>query len=303
MEWQKRGIVYEPDGRKPWSMTYASNPVGVPIDGTLHRVYFASRDERNRSHVGFVDLDLDNPGEILGRSTEPVLAPGPLGYFDDHGVYAMSVVNATNDDLWMYYIGWNPGPPPVYYPSIGLAISGDGGKTFTKASPAPIMARSEVDPWMVSSPYVLREGERWRMWYLSGLGWKEHGGQLHSYYHTKYAESDDGVHWRRQGRVALELEPGEFNIARFCVMPSEQGYRGWYSVNRGDGYRIGYAESPDGLTWNRLDDQVGIDVSPDGWDSEMQAYPWVTRVGDRMYMLYNGNGNGRDGFGLAVADV
>ena len=48
----------------------------------------------------------------------------------------------------------------------------------------------------------------------------------------------------------------------------------WYSY-RGDAYRIGYAESVDGLEWERKDEEAGIDVSADGWDSEMIEYPCV----------------------------
>jgi hypothetical protein len=71
-------------------------------------------------------------------------------------------------------------------------------------------------------------------------------------------------------------------------------------VNDGlHGYRIGYAESADGLTWARQ--EAGITVSPAGWDSQAQAYPAVVRHADRWFMFYNGNAFGRDGVGLAIA--
>jgi hypothetical protein len=76
-------------------------------------------------------------------------------------------------------------------------------------------------------------------------------------------------------------------------------YRMWYCY-RGDRYRIGYAESPDGLVWQRKDEQAGIDVSSEGWDSEMLAYPHVFDHEGQRYMLYNGNDYGKTGIGLAV---
>ena len=78
-------------------------------------------------------------------------------------------------------------------------------------------------------------------------------------------------------------------------------YKMWYSY-RGQSYRIGYAESADGIRWERKDDLVGLDVSTSGWDSEMIEYPFVFDHGSRRYMLYNGNGFGRSGLGLAVLD-
>ncbi len=296
MAWLKRGLVFRPGG-EPWARSHAANPVVLPLDDDHYRVFFSSRNADHRSHVGFADFNVTDPEHPL-RTAGPVLAPGPLGYFDDRGVYAMSLVRSEGRVL-MYYVGWNSGERPLYYTSIGLAISDDGGDTFTRYSRAPIMGRAEVDPWMVSSPCVLHDGGRWRMWYLSGLGWREERGGLRSRYHIKYAESEDGVLWSRDGLVALELGPEETNIARACVRRRHDDYEAWYSVNSGSGYRIGYAESADGLVWERLDERAGIELSPTGWDSEALAYPWVFEHAGRRLMLYNGNGFGRDGFGLA----
>ena len=47
-------------------------------------------------------------------------------------------------------------------------------------------------------------------------------------------------------------------------------------------------------------EEAGLEPSGEGWDSREIAYPWVFREGGELRMLYNGNGNGRDGFGLAV---
>jgi predicted GH43/DUF377 family glycosyl hydrolase len=292
--------VFRPSGQHEWMLSHGSNPLALPLaDGTV-RVYFSCRDERNRSHVGFVELDPRRPAEILRIAEKPALAPGPLGYFDDHGTYAMSLVE-HDGRLLLYYVGWNPGPRPFYYPSVGLAVSDNGGESFERFSNAPIMARSEVDPWMVSSPFVMLDEGRWRMWYLSGLGWREEEDGLNSYYHTKYAESDDGVNWKREGRVALELRDGERNIARMSILRDEDRYRAWYPYNRGEGYRIGYAESDDGYAWTRKDDEAGIAPSESGWDSEATAYPWVFDHRGTRYMLYSGNRLGQAGFGLAEA--
>ena len=66
-----------------------------------------------------------------------------------------------------------------------------------------------------------------------------------------------------------------------------------------NGYRIGYASSIDLINWERDDSKAGIDVSEEGWDSEMISYPHVFELDGKIYMLYLGNGVGREGFGLA----
>lgn len=298
--WQKTGLIFSAPGTLPWMRSHASLPVALPLGGDLYRIYFASRDERNRSHVGFIEVDITDPARVIRLSDKPCLAPGPIGHFDEHGVYAASLVRHEGD-LYLYYIGWNVGArPPLFYASIGLAISRDGGVTFEKYKPAPIMARSEYDPCLVTAPFVLIDNGKWRMWYVSGFEWREIGDSLHSIYHVKYAESDDGIDWDRRGLICIGLRPGEWNISRPCVIIDAETYKMWYGFNKGDGYRVGYAESNDGYTWERLDEAVGIGLSESGWDSEAMAYPWVFDHAGRKHMLYNGNGFGRTGLGLAV---
>ena len=69
-----------------------------------------------------------------------------------------------------------------------------------------------------------------------------------------------------------------------------------------DTYRIGFASSEDGRHWSRDDAIAGIDVSPEGWDSEMICYPYIFTHKGFVYMLYNGNNYGQTGFGLAVME-
>jgi hypothetical protein len=119
-------------------------------------------------------------------------------------------------------------------------------------------------------------------------------------YHIKYAESRDGINWEREGLVAIDFaNDQEYAISRPSVIHDSDRWRMWYSF-RGQSYRIGYAESENGRQWKRLDAQVGINVSTAGWDSEMIEYPFVFDHKGQRYLLYNGNGYGKTGFGLAV---
>ena len=67
-------------------------------------------------------------------------------------------------------------------------------------------------------------------------------------------------------------------------------------------YGIRYAESLDGIDWIRKDNDVSLGRSKLGWDSEMICYPFVFSHKGSRYMLYNGNGYGESGFGLAVLE-
>jgi hypothetical protein len=181
---------------------------------------------------------------------------------------------------------------------IGLAVREAGGD-FQRVSPAPVLGRSAQDPFLTASPCVLVEDGRWRMWYVSGTGWSIEDGRPRHHYNIRYAESPDGIRWTPTGIVCIDYaSASEYAIARPHVIKEGGRYRMWYS-HRGTSYRIGYAESSDGLAWTRRDHETGIDVSPSGWDSGMVAYPCVFRADGRLFMLYNGNDYGRSGIGLA----
>jgi hypothetical protein len=108
------------------------------------------------------------------------------------------------------------------------------------------------------------------------------------------------VTWRPTGIVCIDYaSASEYAIARPHVVKEGDRYRMWYS-HRGAAYRIGYAESRDGLRWERRDAEAGIDVSASGWDAQMIAYPCVFRHAGQLLMLYNGNDYGRTGIGLAA---
>ncbi len=298
MTWVKLGLIFVPTGDLPWARTHAAVPFVATV-GELARVYFSARDDRNRSHLGSFLLDLNAPFRIINVSPEPALGLGALGSFDDNGVMATSIVTHDQRD-YLYYGGWALGVTVPFYVNVGLAVRARGEAVFRRLSPAPLFDRNVVDPYLTHSPFVLRDESLWRMWYASGTGWRLRAGAVQHRYHIKYAESADGVTWKRTGKVCIDFASDEeYALARPCVVKDVDRYRMWYCC-RGDRYRIGYAESDDGVVWVRRDACGGLDVSATGWDSEMIEYPFVFDHHSRRYMLYNGNDYGRTGIGLAI---
>lgn len=301
--WHKLGLLFDAHDRFWWMKSHCQLPCALYIGDAKYRVFFAGRDAEQRSHIGYAEFNINQPEKITYLSEEPVLYPGPAGFFDEHGVYPSSLIE-VDGKIYMYFIGWNKGvEQPLFYASIGLAISEDGGKTFERYSKAPIMSRSEYDPCLVTSPNVVFDDGIFKMTYVSGVKWERgENGKLMSFYHIKYAESSDGINWERNGIVAIDFKTGEKNIARPSVIKDGEMYKMWYSyVDPVFGkYRMGYAESTDFKNWIRKDDSSGITVSADSFDSEMICYPNVFEYGENLYMVYNGNNYGMNGFGLAV---
>jgi hypothetical protein len=297
MVWVKRGLIIVPAHQASWIGTHAALPVVRRLDDR-DRVYFSSRDAAGRSHIGYADLSLESGG-VLAFAPDPILSPGRLGTFDDAGVTSSCVID-HGYRTYCFYTGWALGKSVPFYLNTGLACSDDGGLTFQRVSPAPLLDRNAVDPYLTASPWVIVENGTWRMWYVSGTEWTDEAEGPRHRYHIKYAESRDGLRWERSGIVCLDYRSAEeYAFGRPCVLRDGNLYRMWYSY-RGPSYRIGYAESPDGIVWTRRDSTNVVPTSESGWDSEMTTYPVVVQRGGRLYMLYNGNDYGRTGIGLAL---
>jgi hypothetical protein len=297
MKWRKLGHVYAPDGAKPWMRTHAANPIAEHVEGDRFRIYFSARDQENRSSISFIEIDLNDPTRILREAEAPVLSPGALAMFDDSGC-SIGCILRVGEKRYLYYMGWHLTVRVPWQNALGLAISDGPDRPFERHSAFPVVPLDATDPYTISYPWVLRDGGMFRMWYGSNIAW---GPRKEDMRHLiKYAESADGIHWDRRNVVAIDFGfPGEYAICKPCVLKTSRGYEMWF-CSRGDRYRIRYARSDDGIAWRRHDGEVGIDVSADGWDSDMIEYPCIfEHRGDR-YMLYAGNGFGAAGFGLAV---
>lgn len=310
LKWEKKGLIFAPNRNHEWMVSHAQVPLADPVNGDILRIYFGTRDEHNRTVTTFVEVDANDPSRVRYVHDRPVLRLGELGCFDDSGAMPSWIVNVGREK-YLYYTGWNTSTTVPYRNSIGLAISRDGGLTFKRAYAGPILDRTYTEPHLCAVPGVMVEEGRWRMWYLSGVKWEVFADKPEPRYHIKYAESADGINWQRDGTVCIDFKSdAEAGIVRPSVIRDGALYRMWYSYRglenyRKDGntsYRIGYAESQNGIDWTRKDEIGGLDVSPSGWDSEMVAYPFVINHGAGKYMFYNGNGFGKSGLGYAVLE-
>jgi hypothetical protein len=202
----------------------------------------------------------------------------------------------------MYYVGWSPTVMTNFHNHAGLAKAPVGTDRFVRVSRAPILPTTDAEPFGTGSACVLRENGRWRMWYTVWLRWGKPGEHKH-YYVIRHAESGDGIHWKRDGTICINYkDDGEYAIGKPSVLKIAGRYHMWY-VYRGEQYRIGYAHSTDGVTWERRDDLAGLDVSASGWDGKAVSYPHVFEAKGALYMLYCGNEYGKEGLGLARLEL
>jgi predicted GH43/DUF377 family glycosyl hydrolase len=309
MKWIKQGLVFAPDHNYEWMISHAAVPVIEEARDGVLRIYFGARDRARRSRPGYVEVEAACPANLLYVHDEPLLSLGRRGTFDEGGIVPSWLIN-RGAKKYLYYIGWNAQVTVPYRLAIGLAISEDGGDSFQKVSEGPVCDRSVDEPFFNTAPCVLFIGGEWKMWYSSCTGWEIINGVPEARYHLKYADSVDGINWRKTGVVCVDYDDFTKAIGRPAVFHEDGLYKMFYSyrgvlnyrTDRQQSYRLGYAESRDGLSWTRRDEDAGIERSEAGWDSEMIEYSYRYEHQCRKYLFYNGNGFGATGVGYAVLD-
>lgn len=292
---------------------FAQSPQALVLADRV-RVYFSTRrresDGMYVSHVCFADFTRDF-GRLLRVCNHEVIPMGGRGCFDEHGIFPFHV-SAHDDAIWAYPSGWTRRVSVAVDTGIGLARSTDGGETFQRVGPGPVLSSSLHEPFLVGDPFVLRAGETWHMWYIFGTAWNvyEPSAPPDRVYKIGHATSADGVDWHKREAVAVVpdridadesqalptvIRCGDRYHMVFCYRDSSD-----FRTTPGRGYRLGHAWSDDLTRWQRDDDALELPHDDTGWDDEMRCYPHLVAVGEQVYLLYNGNAFGREGFGAAV---
>ena len=306
MIWKKIGRIFCADHNSEFMETGGRAPVALHIRDDLFRVYFGSYDAKMRGKIYSLDFDLRDPRKVKNLVTKPIIDKGDVGFYDDNGIIPSSILTHSNR-IYLYTIGFSLKNKIIFDAATGLAISMDNGKTFKKYL-GPVIDRTIYDPCFAASPCVIFDDDIFKMWYVSCDYWEKlEKNKYKHFYNIKYKESIDGIHWNIKSSNAINYENRyEYAISRPSVIKDGANYKMWYSYREQQNvktYRIGYAESIDGLNWTRKDSLMkNFDVSTEGWDSEMICYPFVFEHKGIRYMLYNGNGYGKTGFGLAVME-
>jgi hypothetical protein len=300
IKWKKLGLIIKPKFNSAWMKSHTAVPFAYPYKKNQFKIYFCVRDRFNKSQICYAIFDMKKNKIVGGLKKNPILTNGDLGSFDENGV-TPSWVMKVNKKIYLYYVGWGSSASVRMQLFSGLAISRKDNN-FLKYSKAPLLERNKHDPYLTATLCILKEKKIFKMWYVSGDKWIKKNNSTFPHYNIKYAESKNGINWIRKGKICINYkDKNEYALARPSVIKINNTYHMWYCYKKFNSeYKIGYAVSINGVKWKRIDKCVGLESkNKNSWDSQMQAYPHVFTFEGGVYMLYNGNGYGTSGIGLA----
>lgn len=299
MEWIKKGIVFGANNNSDWMNNSALQPTPI-LMGDIIRIFVGFRNKDGVGRVGYVDVDADSPSKIIKvKDDTPCLDVGEPGCFDDNGVVPCAITR-VGDKLYLFYAGYNVGYHVRMTVFGGLAVSEDNGESFQRYSKVPVMERTENERLFRVVHTALRDENGWKMYYGAGNKFIQGKKKTLPVYEIEMLETESFTELRKEGKVLLHNQGEEYRIGRPYVVKDSGIYKMFFCKGTERiPYRLAYAESTDGINWERKDEKLNIDLSEEGWDSEMMAYPAFVRYKDRAFLFYNGNNYGYEGFGYA----
>jgi len=184
----------------------------------------------------------------------------------------------------------------------GLAVRHSSTDSFERVSNVPVFERTHQHTLFRVPHTILQEDEKFKIWYGGGSHFFKMNDYTYPIYDVYYCETEDlsKISSCHNTPVLSFANEEEYRVARPYVVKIDKTYCMFLcAATKADGYRLAYAESLDGIHWQRCDEQLNIDVSLNGWDSQMMAYPSFVQTPYGSYLFYNGNDYGKNGFGYA----
>jgi hypothetical protein len=293
--WRKLGRVLQASGA-PLSRSHVMLPTPWVMGDRL-RVFYASCDDDLRGRIFFADFAPEPPFPLIAASPEPVFDVGPAGAFDCDGVNPSQVIE-TDGDLALLYIGWRRGPAAEPYTLFaGLAVSRDQGLSFTRRA-EPLLPPRPGERLFRTAPFIDHDGDGYRLLYIGGDGFVEgEGGRRTPVYSLMEQRSAGLWDWDGPARALMspDVAAGEVGFGRPVITPER---RLMVSLRTLAGYRLVETDL-------EFDPQTRPPLSPvippplGAWEAEMTCFGAPCIVGANEVLVYNGDGYGRTGMGLA----
>jgi hypothetical protein len=295
MKFEKIAFIPTPIGYKDWIVSHSACPTPIIIKDKV-RVLCGFYDNKGISRIGYIDIDINKPNNIIRVSDKPYLDIGRPGTFDDNGVLPSCILN-SDGKYYLYYCGFQLVDKIRYLIFSSIAING------VRVSESPAFNRDRNSIFVKSAPFVILGKDRYMMdyYYISSNEIIDINGKLTPKYNIRKANMLSPDYPDDESVLSINFkDDSEFGIGKPCAIEYKDKTHLFYctrSINKG--YSLGYAISGNYGHFTRHDDEIEKSISRDNFDSEEQAFPYVIKIGLEYYMFYNGNNFGKDGIGIA----
>jgi hypothetical protein len=297
--------VLSPEGIWEDFSVYAPS---VIKQGDTLKMWYTGKKSNDVQQIGYATSTNGVSWQKYGGN--PVLPVGQAGSWDAEYVGHPEIVFVDS----LYHM-WYGGSVDLTSFRIGYASSHDGinwtkyDDTLTTnllyAQSDPVLPLGDSGDWDSATHAgwsIFFDGDSFNMWY----GGCDNANYINGGF--GYAKSVDGINWiKYAGNPIFSGSVGSWDSLRVTVpfvIVDGSDYKMWYQGNDGSpNWRIGYATSPDGITWSARDTCV-LDIGNSGtWDDKAVSNPCVLLDQTTYKMWYAGEdyGTPNNGFHIGYA--
>jgi sucrose-6-phosphate hydrolase SacC (GH32 family) len=294
MKIKRLGLVFQPKFDNSWQDNSCLQPTPLMLEDRI-RVFVGMRNKSGVSRVGYVDIDKNNPMQVLGYSQSPILDIGENGCFDDNGVVPCSILQ-DKEKILLYYAGYLIPSNFKFHVFSGLAISEDGGTSFQRYKKVPLMERTNNETCFRVVHSIIKKDESYTFFYGGGSSTKG----LSPIYDIRTTVTNNLYSVTEEYKTAINLAPGRTRVGRPFVIKIRDLYYMFYGYSDAKTqYKLEYATSTNCENWQS--NPIEIYGGDSDLDNEMSAYPSIFFTNDKYYILYNGNDYGK--YGLLLGEL
>ena len=270
--WTKRGIVLDVGNPGEPDNSQVSAP-SIMYSGGEYKMWYVG--DPNNWPVSYI-MYADSPDGITWTKRGTVLSP--YGSQEKGIHYPCVILDGSTYKMW--YSGYDGSSFRIFY-----ATSPDGLSWTRQGLAIDLGPSGALDDYQVTTPFVLKDGLNYRMWYTGSDGSRNR---------VMYVESDDGVNW---GTRELNLDLGapgseEGDAVQYPHILLEGGtFHLWYVGQLATKDRIFYAISADGKSWTRMGKVLDLGA-PASTDDHNVVSPRILHEPGKPYqMWYSGRGS------------
>ncbi len=225
----------------------------------------------------------------------PVFGHSASGW-DSYSTETVSILKRPDAPPERRYMMWYAGAESDEMYDIGFAYSPDGYQ-WTRFENNPVILKGDSSSWkhVIEGPCVIAVEDTLKMWF-AGVDSIASGQPTDFRGSIGYAWSLDGEAWNEypDNPVMMGGEYGSYDYALTGdphVIYINGIYHMWYASREtwsDPQHQVGYASSPDGITWSRHTEPVLTAGAPGAWDVCIASFPGILYTGGAFHMWYTG---------------
>jgi hypothetical protein len=277
-------------------------PAAINMGNTV-RIFLGCHDKVGISRIGFIDINVEKPDEVIRISDEPTLEIGEAGHFDENGVFPGSAFIFKNK-LYLSYTGFQIGMKIPHYNFGNIAIFNKDLTKLTRLQNSPLLDRSDEGLTVRAGITIQEYGKDNIMLYSAGSTFEMINGKLRPNY-SIFRQNILGLsNFLDSGSEVLRFNSEfEHGLGRPYLIKFKDNLFCFYTIRKRDFlYRSGvavYSTLNDKFIRNdTLISRMGNNST--GFDDKMVYFPSPCIVGSELWIFYSGNNFGETGLGLSV---